>query len=89
LSLLSKNIGNHFPLLEGSSLGWAIAADLTVAEEYELKEIRNDRRLKLKHSPTDIACLSHFTDLLCELVTSLLIRKTQMGEMFRLGWQIG
>jgi hypothetical protein len=33
--------------------------------------------------------LSHHTDLLCELVTSLLIRGIQMGEMSRLGWLIG
>jgi hypothetical protein len=30
-------------------------AELTVAEEDELTEIRNDRRLKLKYSPTDMA----------------------------------
>jgi hypothetical protein len=33
--------------------------------------------------------LSHYTDLLCELVTSLLIRGIQMGEMSELGWMIG
>jgi hypothetical protein len=55
LSLLSKNIEKYFPLLEGSSLGWARdpfvlnafePAELTVAEEDELNEIRNDKRLK-------------------------------------------
>jgi hypothetical protein len=32
--------------------------------------------------------LSHHTDLLCELETSLLIRGIQIGEMFELGWLI-
>jgi hypothetical protein len=31
------------------------SAELTVAEEDELMEIRNDRRLKLKPSSTDMA----------------------------------
>jgi hypothetical protein len=31
------------------------SAELTVVEEYELKEIRNGRRLKMKHSSTDMA----------------------------------
>jgi hypothetical protein len=31
------------------------SAELTVAEEDELTEIDNDRRLKLKHSSTDMA----------------------------------
>jgi hypothetical protein len=31
------------------------SAELTLAEEDELTEIRNDRRLKLKHSSTDMA----------------------------------
>jgi hypothetical protein len=33
--------------------------------------------------------LPHHTDLLCESVTSLLIRGIQMGEMSKLGWLIG
>jgi ABC-type Fe3+-siderophore transport system permease subunit len=33
--------------------------------------------------------LSHHADLLCEMVTSLLIRGIQMGEMSKLGWLIG
>jgi hypothetical protein len=33
--------------------------------------------------------LSCHTYLLCELVTSLLIRGIQMGEMSKLGWPIG
>jgi hypothetical protein len=32
--------------------------------------------------------LSYHTDF-CELVTSLLIRGIQMGEMSKLGWMIG
>jgi hypothetical protein len=31
------------------------SAELTVAEDGELTEIRNDRRLKLKHSSRDMA----------------------------------
>jgi hypothetical protein len=33
--------------------------------------------------------LLHNTNLLCEMVTSLLIRGIQMGEMSKLGWLIG
>jgi hypothetical protein len=33
--------------------------------------------------------LSHHADLLCELVTSLLTREIQMGEMSKLGCLIG
>jgi hypothetical protein len=33
--------------------------------------------------------LSHHSDLLCGLVTSLLIRGIQMGEMSKLGWLTG
>jgi hypothetical protein len=33
--------------------------------------------------------LSCHTDLLCELVNSLLIRGIQLGEMSKLGWLIG
>jgi hypothetical protein len=33
--------------------------------------------------------LSHPTDLFCELVTSLLIRGIQMGEISKVGWLIG
>jgi hypothetical protein len=33
--------------------------------------------------------LSRHTDLLCELLTSLLITGIQMGEVSKLGWQIG
>jgi hypothetical protein len=33
--------------------------------------------------------MSRLTDLLCELVTSLLLKGIQMGKMFRLGWLIG
>jgi hypothetical protein len=33
--------------------------------------------------------LSHHADLICELVTSLLIRGIQMGEMSKSGWLIG
>jgi hypothetical protein len=33
--------------------------------------------------------LSYHTDLLGELLTSLLIRGIQMGEMSKLGWMIG
>jgi hypothetical protein len=36
-----------------------------------------------------VKSLSHYTDFLCELVTSLLIRGIQMGEMSKLGWLIG
>jgi hypothetical protein len=30
--------------------------------------------------------LTHHIDLLCELVTSLLVRGIKMGEMSKLGW---
>jgi hypothetical protein len=33
--------------------------------------------------------MSHHTDLLCELVTSMLIRGIQTGEISKLGWLIG
>jgi hypothetical protein len=33
--------------------------------------------------------LADHTDLPCELLTSLLIRGIQMGEMSKLGWLIG
>jgi hypothetical protein len=33
--------------------------------------------------------MSHHADILCELVTSLLIRRIQMGRMSKLGWLIG
>jgi hypothetical protein len=33
--------------------------------------------------------LSRHTDLLCELVTSFLMRGIQIGEMSKLGWLIG
>jgi hypothetical protein len=33
--------------------------------------------------------LSRHTDLLCELVTSLLMRGIQKGEMSKPGWLIG
>jgi hypothetical protein len=33
--------------------------------------------------------VSHHTDLLCELVTSLLIRRIQMEYASKLGWLIG
>jgi hypothetical protein len=33
--------------------------------------------------------LSRHTDHLCELVTSLLMREIQVGEMSELGWLIG
>jgi hypothetical protein len=66
LSLLSKNNGKHFQSLYVSSLDWVRdpfvfnafkSAVLTVAEEDGLMEIRNDRRLKLKHSSTDMATI--------------------------------
>jgi hypothetical protein len=59
LSLLSKNTEKYFPSFDVSSLDYVRHAfesvELTVAEEEELMEIRNDRRLKLKHSSTDMA----------------------------------
>jgi hypothetical protein len=64
LSLLSKNIEKHLQSLDASFLDWVRdpfvlsafkSAELTVAEEDELMEIRNDRRLKLKHSSCDMA----------------------------------
>jgi hypothetical protein len=33
--------------------------------------------------------LSHHANLLCELVTSLVTRGIQMGEMSKMGWLIG
>jgi hypothetical protein len=63
LSLLSKNAEKYYPSLDVSSFDWVrdllvlIAfelAELTVAEEDKLMEIRNERRLKLKHSSTDM-----------------------------------
>jgi hypothetical protein len=63
LSLLSKDIEKYFLSLDVSSLDCvkkpfvltAIkSAELTVAEEDKLMEIRNDTRLKLKHSSIDM-----------------------------------
>jgi hypothetical protein len=57
--VLSKNIGKYFLSLDASSSDLARdpfvlssfeSAELTVAEEDELIEISNHRRLKLKHS---------------------------------------
>jgi hypothetical protein len=62
--LLTTNNEKYFPSLDVSSLDWVRdpfvlsaleSAELTVAEEDGLTDIRNDRRLKLKHSPTDMA----------------------------------
>jgi hypothetical protein len=67
VSLLIKNIEKYFPSLDVSSLDWARdpfalraldSAELTVAEEDVLTEIRNDRRLRAKHSSTDMASFS-------------------------------
>ncbi|XP_063785805.1 zinc finger BED domain-containing protein 5-like [Pseudophryne corroboree] len=64
LLLLSNNIDKYFPSLDISSLDWVrdpfvpsayASAALSVAEEDELAEIRNDRGQKLKHSSTDMA----------------------------------
>jgi hypothetical protein len=61
LSLLSKNTEKYLPSLDVSTLGWVrdasvlSAFELAAAEEDELTEIRNDRRLKLEHSSTDMA----------------------------------
>jgi hypothetical protein len=33
--------------------------------------------------------MSHHTDVVCEMVTSLLIRGIRIGEMSKLGWWIG
>jgi hypothetical protein len=64
LSLLSKNIEKYFQSLDVSSLFWARdpfvisvfeSAELTLAEEDELKEIRNDIRIKMENSSTDMA----------------------------------
>jgi hypothetical protein len=64
VSLLSKGTEKYFPSLDVSSLFWARdpfvisvfeSAKLTLAEEDELKEIRNDRRIKMEHSLTDMA----------------------------------
>jgi hypothetical protein len=61
---MSKNIENYFPSLNVPSLDWLRvpfvlsvfeSAELAVAEEETLMEIRNDKRLKLKHSSTDMA----------------------------------
>jgi hypothetical protein len=63
LSLPSKNIEKYIPSLDVSSLDRVRdpfvlnafeTAELTVAEEDELTEIRDDRRLKLKHSSIDM-----------------------------------
>jgi hypothetical protein len=62
LSLLSKNTEKYFLSLAVSSLDWVKdpfvssvfeSAELTVAED-ELTEISESRRLKLKHSSTDM-----------------------------------
>jgi hypothetical protein len=64
LSLLSKNTEKYLPSPYIYSMDWVRdpfvlrafeSAELTVAEEDELTEIRNDRRLKLKCSSTDMA----------------------------------
>jgi hypothetical protein len=64
LPLLSKNTEMYFPSLNVSSLDWEPfvlnafeSAKLNVAEKDELTEIRDDRRLKLEHSSTDMALL--------------------------------
>jgi hypothetical protein len=62
LSLLSKNTEKYFPSLDVSSLDCLRdlfvlnafeSAELTLADD-ALMEIRNDRRLKLKYSSTDM-----------------------------------
>jgi hypothetical protein len=59
LSLLSKSTEKYFLSLDVSSFDWVKdqfvirafeSAELSVAEEDELQEMRNGRRLKLKHS---------------------------------------
>jgi hypothetical protein len=64
LSLLNKNTEKYLLPLDVSSLDWVRdpfvlsafkSAELTVAEEDTLMDIRNDRILKLKHSSTDMA----------------------------------
>jgi hypothetical protein len=64
LSLMSKNCEKYFPSFDVSSLDWVRdlfvlstfeSAELTVAEEDEPTEIRNDMRLKLEHSSIDMA----------------------------------
>jgi hypothetical protein len=64
LSLLTKNTEIYFPALDASSWNWVRdpfvlsefePAELTAAQEAELREIRKDRRLNLKHSSTDMA----------------------------------
>jgi hypothetical protein len=64
LQSLSKDTEKYFPSLDASSLDWVRhpvvlrafeSAELTAADDDELGEIRNDRRLKLKHSSTDMA----------------------------------
>jgi hypothetical protein len=63
VSLLSKNIEKYYTSLDVSSSDWVRdpfvlsafeSAQLTVAEEYEVTEVRKSRRLKLKHSSTDM-----------------------------------
>jgi hypothetical protein len=39
------------------------SAELTIAEEDELTEIRNNRRLKMKYSSINIPSYSHFGNL--------------------------
>jgi hypothetical protein len=64
LLLLSKGSENYFPALDASSWNWVRnplvlrefdPAELTAAQEGVLRGIRNERRLKLKHSSTDTA----------------------------------
>jgi hypothetical protein len=61
LSLLSKNTEKYFLSLDVIFLGLGERyicvklAELTFAEEDMLMDIRNDRRLKLKYSSTDMA----------------------------------
>jgi hypothetical protein len=64
LSLLRKNTTKYFPPLDVPALDWVKdllvlrafeSAELAVAEGDELRDTRNDRRLKLKHSPSDTA----------------------------------
>jgi hypothetical protein len=63
-SLLSKNIEKYFPSFYISSLDCprdpfglsaSESAEFNVAEEDDLMDIRNDRRLKLKHPLTGMA----------------------------------
>jgi hypothetical protein len=59
LSLLSKSTGRYFQSLDVSSLDWMrgpfVLSAFEPEEENELTDMRNDRRLKLKHSSTDMA----------------------------------